>query len=62
MDKYSVVLDDEKVKTGSASKTCPSCGRGLATTLILGTNTPETYCANCGTEPWEKRTPVAPQK
>lgn len=46
MDKYSVVLDNEKTKTASTSKTCPGCGGSL---------TNETHCARCGTKPFEKR-------
>ena len=51
MDKYAVVIDDEKVKTGSGGKpSCPGCG-GPAHSG---------HCGKCGTEPFEKR-PALPK-
>jgi hypothetical protein len=52
MEKYSVVIDDEKTKTASEGKTCPKCGRALGTKDL---NPPIPHCFNCGTEPFEKR-------
>lgn len=46
MEKYAVVLDDEKVKTANAGRLCPSCGSNI--------DTPK-YCPNCGTKPFEKQ-------
>jgi uncharacterized Zn finger protein (UPF0148 family) len=54
MEKYGVVLDDEKSKTAGSSKTCPKCGRALDT--IEG----QPWCPVDGTEPFEKR-PTSPQ-
>jgi uncharacterized Zn finger protein (UPF0148 family) len=53
MDKYSVVLDDEKTKTAGKSHKCPQCGTDLPSKD--GDVTPPQYCPNCGTEPFEKR-------
>ena len=44
-EKRAVVLDEEKVKTGSKDKSCPSCGDPIS----------DLYCMRCGTEPFEKR-------
>lgn len=49
VEKRAVVLDDEKTKTASTQKTCPSCGDEMEE---------KAYCMRCGTEPFEKR----PQK
>lgn len=48
MTKYSVVLDDEKVKTADSAQKCPQCG------AVVDKSTPN-YCENCGTCPWEKK-------
>ena len=53
MDKFSVVLDEDKVKTGSTKSSCPSCGMALD---VKPGEIP--ICPNCGTEPWEKRPAV----
>ena len=53
MDKYGVVLDDEKAKTSSAEKRCPKCGAVLDTYEEEAAAIPQ--CPNCGTEPFEKR-------
>lgn len=45
MEKYAVVLDDEKTKTAGQGRSCPGCG-----TQISGS-----HCPNCGTKPFEKR-------
>jgi ribosomal protein S27AE len=50
MSKYGVVLDEEKAKTASDSTHCPKCGRELSKMEVLERN-----CANCGTEPFEKK-------
>lgn len=50
MEKLNVVLDDEKTKTASASKHCPSCGAELE-------KDNPSKCPSCGTEPFEKRPP-----
>jgi hypothetical protein len=50
MEKYGVVTDDEKVKTGSETRHCPECGR------TLDPSTPN-YCEDCGTRPFEKQPP-----
>lgn len=52
MEKRGVVLDDDKVKTGSTSKVCPSCGDTLKE---------PSYCMKCGTKPFEKQ-PDPPKK
>lgn len=52
MDKLGVVLEDEKVKTGSEGALCPTCGTKLSK--------PQ-WCPKCGTEPFEKR-PEPPKK
>lgn len=54
MDKYSVVLDDEKTKTSSTTQVCPKCGRKLIT-HPPATTVEIPYCDNCGTEPFEKQ-------
>lgn len=52
MEKYAVVLDDEKVKEAAekphAEKlgSCPECGEKIAQ---------PGFCRRCGTEPFEKR-------
>ena len=48
MDKYAVVIDEEKTKTAATTKTCPECGHPTDKA------TPN-YCVNCGTRPFEKR-------
>ena len=48
MEKRSVVLDDENVKTSSETKTCPDCGGEL-------NPLDPRYCDRCGTKPWEKK-------
>lgn len=58
MDKFAVVLDDEKIKTASIEKKCPECGRELP--LAQFKDNPSNvsrawYCTNCGTRPFEKR-------
>ena len=46
MEKRGVVTDDEKTKTAEQDKKCPKCG---------STMNEHNYCANCGTEPFEKQ-------
>lgn len=62
MEKYGVVLDDEKVKTAGSDKTCPTCGTPLASTAYAQGEivSPPWYCPKCGTKPFEKQPP--PQK
>lgn len=48
MEKYAVVLDDDKSKTAGAGSSCPDCGIKLEQT-----NPPK--CSKCGTKPFEKR-------
>lgn len=48
MEKYGVVTDNEKTKTGSTGQRCPKCGRAIDPA------TPG-YCKECGTEGFEKR-------
>lgn len=57
MEKYNVVIDDEKTKTASTSKTCPDCGRELPGQgpNKNGDVLPPWFCSNCGTKPFEKR-------
>jgi predicted RNA-binding Zn-ribbon protein involved in translation (DUF1610 family) len=57
MDKYAVVIDDEKVKTSSIERRCPKCGKDLSDQPNGhgGDFIPPFYCPNCGTEPFEKR-------
>jgi uncharacterized Zn finger protein (UPF0148 family) len=49
MDKYAVVLDDEKTKTAGTDNTCPKCGR-----TVEHMNDGFPHCPNCGTAPFEK--------
>jgi ribosomal protein S27AE len=53
MEKYAVVLDDEKTKTAEKdnSNKCPKCGKELH--FDPHRNAP--WCADCGTEPFEKK-------
>jgi hypothetical protein len=53
MEKLGVVIDDEKVKTGSKGMTCPSCGTSLLS---------KSKCDSCGTEPFEKKPEQQPKK
>jgi len=58
MEKYNVVLDDEKTKTGATTKHCPQCGKDLSSQLEPNRELevlPLWYCPNCGTEPFEKK-------
>lgn len=59
MEKYNVVIDDEKVKTSSTEKVCPKCGTSLAVSAYNGSEgqivSPPWYCPKCGTEPFEKK-------
>ena len=48
MEKLGVVLDDEKSKTASAGKGCPSCGSQLE-------KSDYPKCPRCGTAPFEKK-------
>lgn len=47
MEKYAVVLDDEKAKTAGQGRSCPGCGTQIS----------DSYCPNCGTKPFEKQPP-----
>lgn len=47
MEKFGVVLDDEKTKTAGSQKNCPQCGTELPNSSVA-------HCVNCGTKPWEK--------
>lgn len=49
MEKYGVVIDDEKVKTAGDKKTCPKCGGRV----YHENGFPK--CEKCGTEPFEKK-------
>lgn len=49
MEKFGVVIDDEKVKTAESGTKCPMCGRDLSDQTVPG------YCPNCGTKPFEKQ-------
>lgn len=49
MDKYAVVLDDEKTKTAGTVKNCPKCGR------LIEHIENKPWCPTCGFEPFEKR-------
>ena len=56
MDKYAVVIDDEKVKTSAEHRqgsysTCPDCG-GKVTQPDEGVIP---WCEHCGTKPFEKK-------
>lgn len=48
MEKFGVVLDDDKTKTASEGHKCPSCSAEL-----VSLDPP--MCKNCGTEPFEKK-------
>lgn len=48
MEKLGVVIDDEKSKTASAGKGCPSCGSQLE-------KSDYPKCPRCGTAPFEKK-------
>lgn len=45
MEKYAVVLDEEKTKTAGQGRSCPGCGAQIS----------GAHCPNCGTKPFEKR-------
>ena len=47
MEKLGVQTEQDKTKTASEKKTCPSCG----TELVSNTNVPK--CPSCGTKPFE---------
>lgn len=53
MEKYGVVLDDEKTKTSSVDERCPKCGGPIEYGAIIQKGFP--YCPKCGTEPFEKK-------
>jgi hypothetical protein len=53
LEKYGVVLDEEKTKTASTDKKCPKCGGELLYGKMVSKEAP--FCADCGTEPFEKR-------
>ena len=56
MEKYSVVLDQEKVKTAKEADdavSCPKCGAVIH--YSHGEKESFPWCPKCGTEPWEKR-------
>ncbi len=53
MEKYAVVIDDEKTKTASTENKCPKCGKDLSDQIRKSNIA--WYCPNCGTEPFEKR-------
>ena len=61
MEKLGVVIDDEKTKTASTDKVCPSCGTKLPGNQQTGSPDangevfPPWYCPRCGTKPFEKR-------
>lgn len=58
MEKYAVVIDDEKSKTAGSGKNCPECGKDLSNQLKPNKNgeiLPLWYCPNCGTKPFEKK-------
>lgn len=59
MEKYAVVIDDEKTKTASTDNTCPKCGTRVGVQTLKQTFTRTgpfiPHCPNCGTEPFEKR-------
>ncbi len=50
MEKYAVMLDQEKVKTADtlSQARCPSCGSSVSSSFP--------HCSNCGTKPFEKQT------
>ena len=50
MEKLGVQYDEEKSKTASTWKACPSCGHSLESQ-----NPPK--CPECGTKPFEARPP-----
>lgn len=49
MDKYGVVLDDEKIKSAAVGQKCPKCGR--ESEELEG----KPWCPGCGFEPFEKK-------
>lgn len=53
MEKYAVVIDDEKTKTASATDSCPKCGGKISYGKLVTREFP--WCEKCGTEPFEKR-------
>lgn len=49
MDKFGVVIEEERSKVASKQgRPCPSCGSGSVNYKGI---TP--HCPNCGTKPWE---------
>lgn len=51
MEKYAVMLDQEKIKTaGSHSPRCSQCGSALEPISNVS------KCPQCGTKPFEKQT------
>ena len=56
MEKYAVVIDEEKTKTSSKDRTCPQCGKKLPE---VGGAMSRDWCPECGTEPFEKKNPEA---
>jgi hypothetical protein len=48
MEKYAVVIEDDKTKTASEGDVCPTCGEKLESK-----NPPK--CPKHGTEPFEKK-------
>jgi len=53
MEKYGVVLDDEKTKTASTEEKCPKCGGKIFYGKMVAREAP--WCEKCGTEPFEKQ-------
>jgi uncharacterized Zn finger protein (UPF0148 family) len=51
IEKYAVVLDNEKTKQASSSKHCPLCNR------LLEELDGKPWCPTHGYEPFEKRPP-----
>lgn len=55
MEKYAVVLDDEKTKTAGTDKRCPKCGTDLFMDIHARDEDPP-RCKKCGsTEYYEKK-------
>ena len=51
MEKYAVVMDDEKTKTASQDQKCPECGGRVIERKDLNVK----VCEFCGTKPFEKK-------
>jgi predicted RNA-binding Zn-ribbon protein involved in translation (DUF1610 family) len=54
MEKFGVVIDDEKSKTASTEEKCPKCGGPIRYGAMKSKQFP--WCESCGTEPFEKQT------